>query len=99
MSPDGLIEQDLVRAGIFKGPRLAVRVHHGRLKGELTPLTPRELEVLQLAGDGYGYKQIACELGITYQTMRGVVARLREKLDAVDKAHAVAIGFRMGLLK
>ena len=78
--------------------RLEVKRRNGRLKGELTELTPRQLEVLKLTADGYEYKRVGYELGITEPTVRSMAVEIREKLGALSMAHAVAIAFRMGLL-
>ncbi len=61
-------------------------------------LTPREIAVLQLIRDGHRNKQIAYQLAITEATVNFHVKRLFEKLHANDRAHAVAIALRRGLL-
>jgi len=67
--------------------------------GELPEhLCKRQIEVLQLIADGYSNKLIAGKLDISYYTTRGHVANMRERLDAYDMAHAVAIGFRRGII-
>ena len=67
--------------------------------GELPEhLCKRQIEVLQLIADGYSNKLIADRLGISYYTSRGHVHSLRERLGAFDMAHAVAIGFRQGII-
>jgi len=61
-------------------------------------LSKRQTEVLQLIANGYSNKLIADKLGISYYTSRGYVHSLRERLGACDRAHAVAIGFRQGII-
>ncbi|MPY88399.1 MAG: response regulator [Luteitalea sp.] len=61
-------------------------------------LTPRELEVLGLIREGYRNKQIADRLSIAETTVNFHIKNLVEKLGANDRAHAVAIAIRRGLL-
>jgi len=62
-------------------------------------LTTRELEVLRLIRDGYRNKQIADQLAIAKTTVNFHVKNLVDKLGANDRAHAVAIAIRRGLLQ
>lgn len=61
-------------------------------------LTPRELDVLTLIREGYRNKQIADRLSISETTVSFHIKNLVEKLGANDRAHAVAIAIRRGLL-
>jgi DNA-binding NarL/FixJ family response regulator len=61
-------------------------------------LTPRELDVLTLIREGYRNKQIADRLSISETTVSFHIKNLVEKLNANDRAHAVAIAIRRGLL-
>jgi DNA-binding NarL/FixJ family response regulator len=60
--------------------------------------TPRELEVLGLIGEGHRNKQIADRLSISETTVSFHIKNVVEKLRANDRAHAVAIAIRRGLL-
>lgn len=62
-------------------------------------LTERELEVLRLIRDGYRNKQIADQLVIAETTVNFHIKNLVDKLGANDRAHAVAIAVRRGLLQ
>ena len=61
-------------------------------------LTPRELEILTLLGDGLVNKQIAVRLGISEHTVKTHLAAIYEKLEASNRAEAVATGLRRGLI-
>ena len=61
-------------------------------------LTPRELIALRCMASGYTNRQIAMELRITHKTARNLVSSVLGKLDAVNRAAAVAIATREGLL-
>ncbi|HEX9697005.1 MAG TPA: response regulator transcription factor [Actinomycetota bacterium] len=61
-------------------------------------LSPVERRVLTLASEGHPNKQIAASLGLSPLTVKNHVARIRQRLGAADKAQAVAIALRGGLL-
>ena len=64
-----------------------------------SPLTPRETEVLVLLRQGMSNPDIARLLAITRHTAKAHVAAILVKLEATDRAAAVARGFERGLLK
>jgi DNA-binding NarL/FixJ family response regulator len=63
-----------------------------------SPLTHREQEVLRMLCDGLGHVEIGERLDISERTARAHVAAIREKLNAVNAAQAVARAFELGLL-
>jgi DNA-binding NarL/FixJ family response regulator len=62
------------------------------------PLSRREEEVLRLIADGLSNQGIADALVVSVETVRTHIKSLLRKLSARDRAHAVAVGFRVGLL-
>ena len=62
-------------------------------------LTPRELEILTLVGQGLSNKLIARALDITEGTVKTHVKNLLEKLDATSRTEALAVAARRGLIK
>ena len=62
-------------------------------------LSPREFDVLQLLRRGNSNLEIGRALGITERTVKAHVMAIMEKLDAPDRAGAVAKGFDLGILK
>jgi DNA-binding NarL/FixJ family response regulator len=62
-------------------------------------LTRRELEVLHLISGGQRNKQIAGALEISETTVNFHIRNLVDKLQANDRAHAVMIALRRGLLR
>lgn len=62
-------------------------------------LTPRELEVLHLLRKGMSNPDIGFNLEITPRTAKAHVAAILVKLEAHDRAEAVAKGFEKGLLR
>jgi DNA-binding CsgD family transcriptional regulator len=61
-------------------------------------LTPREIEVLRLMGDGLVNKEIAERLSISEHTAKFHVASILGKLQASSRTDAVAQGMRRGLI-
>ena len=62
-------------------------------------LTPGEVEVLRLIAAGNANKQIAAELSITEETVKGRVKNILSKLGANDRTHAAMIGIRRGIIQ
>jgi DNA-binding NarL/FixJ family response regulator len=60
--------------------------------------TARELEVLQLVADGLVNREIGQRLYLSEETVKSHVRHLLAKLQARSRAHAVAVGFRRGLI-
>lgn len=63
-----------------------------------TPLSKREREILQKVANGSTTKQVASELGISPHTVKTHLERIFEKLGANDRAQAVAIAIRSGIV-
>jgi LuxR family maltose regulon positive regulatory protein len=61
-------------------------------------LSPRELEVLQLVGDGLGNREIGERLFVAESTVKSHLKNLHAKLTARSRTHAVAIGLRRHLI-
>jgi DNA-binding NarL/FixJ family response regulator len=59
----------------------------------------RELQVLELLGDGKSNKEIAQTLAISDETVKTHLSRLYEKLGVSDRAQAVAIALRQQLIE
>jgi DNA-binding CsgD family transcriptional regulator len=62
------------------------------------PLTPREIEVLELLAEGFPNKSIAVRLGISDQTVKFHVASICGKLGATNRTQAVRLAVRRGLI-
>jgi DNA-binding NarL/FixJ family response regulator len=62
-------------------------------------LSAREIEVLRLIAGGNANKQIADQLSITEETVKGHVKNILGKLSANDRTHAVTIGLKRGIIE
>jgi DNA-binding NarL/FixJ family response regulator len=64
----------------------------------LEPLTPREIEVLTLLGQGLPNKLIARQLTISEHTVKFHISSIFAKLGAASRTDAVSRGARAGLI-
>ena len=74
----------------------------GRREGPPTPLpeplTPRELEVLTLLGEGLSNKAISARLGVSESTAKFHVNSILGKLGVASRSEAIVHASRLGLL-
>jgi DNA-binding NarL/FixJ family response regulator len=87
----------------------AVHAGHKRMPAEVAAelaehatddtLTAREIEVLRLIAGGNANKEIAAQLSITEETVKGHVKNILAKLRANDRTHAVTIGLKRGIIE
>ncbi len=66
------------------------------MEGITAPLTHRETQILSYVAEGNTNKQIAHILEISEQTIKNHVSSILRKLNANDRAHAVALAMRNG---
>jgi len=62
-------------------------------------LTEREIDVVKLIAAGNGNKQIADQLSIGEATVKSHVTNILSKLGANDRAHAVTIALKRGIIE
>jgi DNA-binding NarL/FixJ family response regulator len=63
------------------------------------PLTPIEVAILRLIAAGNGNKQIADQLSITEETVKGRIKSILSKLKANDRTQAATIGLKRGIIE
>lgn len=64
-----------------------------------SPLSPRELQVLELVAAGRTNKEIAAQLDISNQTVKNHVSSILRKLAVNDRTQAVVYAMRRGWIK
>ena len=79
-------------------PEVAARLVAGVSAGEPESLTPRELEVLTLMGQGRSNNEIAAALMIAPRTTKVHVQNILGKLGATNRTEAVSIAVRKKLI-
>ena len=103
-SADALVDaaQRAVEGGAVIHPQLTrtfiEEVRLADAPSETAPLSKREREILQKIANGATTKEVASELGISPHTVKTHLERIFEKLGANDRAQAVAIAIRTGLV-
>jgi DNA-binding NarL/FixJ family response regulator len=79
--------------------RFAPRTAGPRVPGrDLSVLTPRELEVLGLIGQGMSNAELAAALTLSEATVKTHVVRIFSKLDLRDRVQAVVLAYQTGLI-
>jgi DNA-binding NarL/FixJ family response regulator len=106
-SPDALVDaaRNAIEGNAVIHPQLTktfieeARVGEGGGGEQRTPaLSKREREILQKVADGSTTRQVASDLGISPHTVKTHLERIFEKLGANDRAQAVAIAIRTGIV-
>jgi DNA-binding NarL/FixJ family response regulator len=105
-SPDSLVDaaKNAIEGNAVIHPQLTktfieeVRLGEGDTP-KAAPLSKREREILQKVADGSTTRQVATELGISPHTVKTHLERIFEKLGANDRAQAVAIAIRTGIVR
>jgi DNA-binding NarL/FixJ family response regulator len=62
-------------------------------------LTPAETRVLRLIAEGNANKEIAAQLSVSEETVKGQVRNILSKLRAHDRTHAAMIGLKRGIIE
>jgi DNA-binding NarL/FixJ family response regulator len=91
---DALLAPSITRRLIKQfAPRPSAPTAHGDLSG----LTPRELEVLRLMARGLSNAELAGQLTLSEATVKTHVARILAKLGLRDRVQAVVLAYETGL--
>ena len=62
-------------------------------------LSPAEVRVLLLIAEGKSNKEIAAELAVSEDSVKGQVRNILSKLNANDRTHAAMIGLKRGIIE
>jgi DNA-binding NarL/FixJ family response regulator len=103
----GYLLKDMLRQELLETIR-AVHAGQKRLSSEAAAeiaehatddvLTPREIDVLRLIAKGNANKEIAGQLSLNEETVKGHVKNILAKLGVHDRTHAVTIGLKRGII-
>jgi len=95
-----------INESLTNRPQIAEQVLHqfqelswrSEAEAFISPLTPRETEILNHIAQGYLNKQIAFQLGISEQTIKNHVTSILRKLNANARTEAVVVAIKQGLI-
>lgn len=96
---DQVYDEDGLEEWLEKGVETIRRPH---LEGDVdafTPLSPREMEILQYVTRGMSNKEIAARLGISHQTVKNHMTSILHKLDVEDRTQAAVYALRHGWVR
>jgi DNA-binding NarL/FixJ family response regulator len=103
----GYLLKDMLRQELLETIR-AVHAGQKRLSSEAAAeiaehatddvLTPREIDVLRLIAKGNANKEIAGQLSLNEETVKGHVKNILAKLGVHDRTHAVTTGLKRGII-
>lgn len=97
-----------INDSVLSRPHVASRVLHQFQElsvldesegGVFSPLTPREIEILDLVAQGNSNKEIGYQLGISDQTVKNHITSILRKLAVNDRTQAVIFALRHGWIK
>ncbi|MCA9859576.1 MAG: response regulator transcription factor [Thermomicrobiales bacterium] len=98
----------LINESVLSRPHVASRVLHQfqelsvldeSAEGVFSPLTRREIEILDYVAQGNSNKEIAFQLGISDQTVKNHITSILRKLAVNDRTQAVIFALRHGWIK
>ncbi|MFK4086637.1 response regulator [Kribbella sp. NPDC020789] len=90
---DALLSPSITRRLVERFATPAPALHR-----DLDALTPRELEVLTLMGQGRSNAEIATHLTLSEATVKTHAARIFAKLSLRDRSQAVVLAYETGLI-
>jgi len=93
-----VVEPSLARPLIQRAARTGGPVDPGE-SWAWTPLSRREIEVLQATAKGLSNVETARMLGLTQATVRTHLAHIFDKLDVKNRVEAVTEGIRRGIIQ
>jgi DNA-binding NarL/FixJ family response regulator len=91
-----VLDEDGIGDWLLEGFR---RFGGGGVEGDASffaPLSPREMEILELVIRGMSNKEIAYHLGISHQTVKNHMTAILSKLGVADRTQAAVYALRHG---
>ena len=76
-------------------PEISIELAEHAMQDALSPV---EVRVLRLIAEGNSNKEIAAQLSLTEDAVKGQVRSILAKLGANDRAHAAVIGLKRGII-
>ncbi len=96
---DQVFDRDGLDAWMERGVEKAGRSYLDDTREAFSPLSPREMEILQYVTRGLSNKEIAVALGISHQTVKNHMTAILHKLDVEDRTQAAVYALRHGWVR
>lgn len=96
---DQVYDREGLEHWLDRGVETVRRPHHEGEVDAYTPLSPREMEILQYVTRGLSNKEIAVQLGISHQTVKNHMTSILHKLDVEDRTQAAVYALRHGWVR
>lgn len=95
---ENVLSHPFVASRVLDQFRELARIDHSN-DSVFSPLTPREVEILDCVARGNSNKEIASILGISDQTVKNHITSILRKLQVNDRTQAVIYALRHGWIK
>lgn len=86
------------QGGVYLQPEIQAMMVEMVANGTRLPFSERETAILRLVAQGQGNREIGDVLGLSERRVKQHMTSILERLDAHDRAHAVAIAMQQGLI-
>ena len=96
---DQLFDHDGAEAWMEKRVSQTGRATADDAQALFSPLSPREMQILQYVTRGMSNKEIASSLGISHQTVKNHMTAILHKLDVEDRTQAAVYALRHGWVR
>ncbi|MBI3176709.1 MAG: response regulator transcription factor [Chloroflexi bacterium] len=96
---DQLFDREGIEAWMEKGVTQVNRPYVQDAQELFSPLSPREMQILQYVTRGLSNKEIAFALGISHQTVKNHMTAILHKLDVEDRTQAAVYALRHGWVR
>lgn len=96
---DRVYDQEGLQAWLEEGVEKAGRPYINDTREAFSPLSPREMEILQCVTRGMSNKEIAYSLGISHQTVKNHMTAILQKLDVEDRTQAAVYALKHGWVR
>jgi DNA-binding NarL/FixJ family response regulator len=96
---DQLFDREGLQAWLDNSVEKAGRPYVDDTREAFSPLSPREMEILQYVTRGLSNKQIATSLGISHQTVKNHMTAILHKLGVEDRTQAAMYAMRRGWVR
>jgi DNA-binding NarL/FixJ family response regulator len=96
---DKVFDKDGVEEWMDKGVQSIAGRYYVDLSETMSPLSPREMEILQYVTQGLSNKEIAQTLQISHQTVKNHMTSILRKLAVDDRTQAAVFALRRGWVR